>query len=238
MAAQRTRLDRYISKQLNISLKEVRLLLARKEVFVDGHRITDPSTVVDKFSKIICREQVLAYSSPVYLMLNKPVGVVSATKDECHTTVMDFIGHEQHQALHIVGRLDLNTSGLVLLTNDGRWSERLMAPDFKVKKYYRVELENELTNEYVDAFSAGMYFEYEDITTAPVELKIINTHQAIVALTEGRYHQIKRMFGRFRNPVLALHRYQIGAIKLDDSLAPGQWRQLTQQEVTSLANKL
>ena len=164
-------------------------------------------------------------------MMNKPIGVVSATKDEQHKTVMDLIDNENAADLHIVGRLDLNSSGLLLLTNDGDWSRSLMSPENKVAKVYEVTLEHTITDECIQAFADGMYFSYEDITTKPAHLEILSEHVAKVTLEEGRYHQIKRMFGRFRNPVLALHRVSIGEIKLDNGLAPGEYRALTHDEI-------
>jgi 16S rRNA pseudouridine516 synthase len=164
-------------------------------------------------------------------MLNKPAGVVSATQDSAHKTVVDLLDYEFRHQLHIAGRLDLNSSGLVLLTNDSRWSSRLTAPDSKVTKRYRVSLEKPMTPEYVQAFAEGMYFPYEDITTKPVELRIIDDFSAELDLIEGRYHQIKRMFGRFRNPVKTLHRYAIGDLVLDETLLPGQSRLIDGSEI-------
>ena len=174
-------------------------------------------------------------------MLNKPVGVVSATKDKQHKTVIDLLNLiklPDKNELHIVGRLDLNTSGLVLLTNDSRWSERLTQPTSKVEKVYQVTLKNPLTNDYISAFKEGMYFDYEDITTQPAQLTIVSDYVAQVILTEGRYHQIKRMFGRFRNPVVKLHRSAIGGLCLDETLKVGEIRMLSSEEVASIFNKL
>ncbi len=170
--------------------------------------------------------QIIQNNKALYIMMHKPVGVVCATKDDKHKTVIDLLGElltpTERASLHIVGRLDLNTSGLVLLTNDSRWSEQLTSPKSKVPKHYLVTLQNPLNNEYIQAFSKGMYFAFENITTKPVALKIISQFQAEVILTEGRYHQIKRMFGRFNNPVIALHRTSIGNYVLDESLKVGE----------------
>jgi 16S rRNA pseudouridine516 synthase len=116
---------------------------------------------------------------------------------------------------------------LVLLTNDSRWSEYLTSPLSKVPKQYIVTLKNPLTEDYIQAFSQGMYFAFEDITTKPATLKIISPYQAEVTLMEGRYHQIKRMFGRFNNPVIALHRLSIGNYVLDESLRVGESRTIS-----------
>jgi len=231
---QRGRLDKLLGKKLGISRKDVRLILAQQRVFVDGIVATDIGQQIDKFSLVECDNEILQKQQTIYLMLNKPVGVVSATKDEKHKTVIDLITIPDKDTLHIVGRLDLNTSGLVLLTNDSRWSERLTLPESKVKKIYHVTLEKSLTDEYIDAFALGMYFSYEGITTKPAKLEIISEYVAIVTLTEGRYHQIKRMFGRFDNKVLQLHRQQIGNLSLDSALQRGQSRELIQDEVLNI----
>lgn len=226
MAINRARLDRFISEYTQINRKKVRLLLAQKRVLVDGVIATDVAQQIDKFSIISVDNKIIQQHKALYIMLHKPVGVVCATKDEKHQTVIDLLGdllNENEQAsLHIVGRLDLNTSGLVLLTNDSRWSEQLTSPKSKVAKHYLVTLQNPVTDDYIPAFNDGMYFAYEDITTKPVTLNMISQYQAEVILTEGRYHQIKRMFGRFDNPVVALHRTSIGCYTLDSQLKVGE----------------
>lgn len=230
MQSKRARLDRFISVRTGINKKNIRLLLAQGRVTVDGVIARDIDLQVNEFSHVVFDDQVLQQNQPIYMMLNKPIGVVSATVDDKHQTVIDLLEHPQKTELHLVGRLDLNTSGLVLLTNDGRWSTKLMDPEYKVSKYYRVTLAKPLTEDYIEAFAKGFYFDYEGITTQPAVLRIISDYVAEVELTEGRYHQIKRMFGRFQNQVMALHRYQIGGLALDASLAIGQSRLLTEQE--------
>ena len=226
MSISRARLDRFISEECQINRKKVRLLLAQKRVVVDGVIATDIAQPIDKFSVISLDNHIVQQHKAIYVMLHKPVGVVCATKDEQHKTVIDLLGSllpsDEKASLHIVGRLDLNTSGLVLLTNDSRWSEQLTSPKSKVAKHYLVTLHKPLNDEYIEAFAKGMYFAFENITTQPVTLKIISPYQAEVILTEGRYHQIKRMFGRFNNPVIALHRTSIGEYVLNDSLKEGE----------------
>ena len=231
------RIDRFLSKQLNINRRDIKLMLAQGRIIINGATIREVNTIVEEFDRVVFDGEVLQDKQPLYIMLNKPIGVVSATKDELHKTVIDLLSGystEQLDSLHIVGRLDLNTSGLLLLTNDSRWSRKLMTPEAKVTKVYSVTLENNLTEEYISAFAEGMYFSFEDITTQPASLTIIADKVAEVVLLEGKYHQIKRMFGRFRNPVMALHRHSIGNLKLDEGLSEGQSRQLTSVEVSSI----
>ena len=238
MAINTSRLDRLISELCQINKKKVRLILAQKRVTVDDILALDIAQIVDQFSHVVMDGEVLQENKAHYIMLNKPVGVVCATKDDKHKTVIDLLAGQFDQetldSLHIVGRLDLNTSGLVLLTNDSRWSERLTSPEHKVSKCYQVTLENPVTDEYITAFAQGMYFSYENITTKPAVLRIISPFETEVILIEGRYHQIKRMFGRFRNPVVALHRGSIGQLNLDKSLSSGESRVLSAAEVLSV----
>lgn len=226
MSISRARLDRFISDQCQINRKKVRLLLAQKRVSVDGVIATDIAQAINKFSFIKLDDDIIQENKALYIMQHKPIGVVCATKDDKHKTVIDLLNltltSQEKASLHIVGRLDLNTSGLVLLTNDSRWSEQLTSPTNKVAKRYLVTLKNPLSADYIDAFAKGMYFAYEDITTKPVILNILSKYCAEVILTEGRYHQIKRMFGRFDNPVIALHRTSIGPYVLNENLAIGE----------------
>jgi 16S rRNA pseudouridine516 synthase len=235
MHSKRTRLDRFISTRTGIKRSDVRLILAQGRLLVDGKTATSIDQPIDQFSHVEMDDQILQAEQPVYVMMNKPVGVVSATKDDRHPTVIDLLDRADRHQLHIVGRLDFNSSGLLLLTNDGRWSRQLSLPQQKVAKVYRVRLANriglDVRDEYIEAFAQGMYFPFEDITTRPAVLKIISDHVAEVTLVEGRYHQIKRMFGRFRNPVVELHRLAVGDLVLDDELAPGQSRELSAQEI-------
>jgi 16S rRNA pseudouridine516 synthase len=209
-------------------------MLAQGRVLVNGKVAHNIDEIIDTFSHITLDEKVIQANSAHYVMLHKPVGVVSATQDTIHKTVIDLLELPYKEQLHIVGRLDLNTSGLLLLTNDSRWSERLTQPESKVSKLYQVTLKNKLTLDYIEAFASGMYFDYEDITTKPAKLTILSDYQAEVELQEGRYHQIKRMFGRFRNPVVALHREAIGNLKLDDSLPIGNSRELNLSEIDNI----
>ncbi len=237
MQSKRSRLDRFISVRAGINRRDVRLMLARGRVRVDGSVATAINQAVHEFSHVSLDDRVLQSNTPAYVMMNKPEGVVSATRDEQHQTVIDLLDRHDRSGLHIVGRLDFNSSGLLLLTNDGRWSRQLTTPENKVAKLYRVTLEHPITPAYIDAFAEGMYFPFEDITTRPAKLEIISDTVAEVSLVEGRYHQIKRMFGRFRNPVLKLHRVAIGDIKLDSKLSPGQSRDLSMGEVGVINGK-
>jgi len=234
MPSKRTRLDRLISAELKVNRGDVRLMLARQRITVNGVLATAANQVIEEFCHVTLDGKTLQAKTPRYLMLHKPKAVVSATIDAEHTTVIDLLRNNDGEGLHIVGRLDYNSTGLILLTNNGRWSRQLSSPQSRVQKHYRVTLENPIQEEYVEVFQEGMYFAFERITTKPAGLRIINPHLAEVSLTEGRYHQIKRMFGHFQNPVSDLHRTAIGSLSLDPALAEGEYRNLTALEVAEL----
>ena len=238
MQSRRARLDRFIASHLGISRSAVRPMVARGRVAVDGVVARGSNQLIDQFTHVTLDNQTVQANTPLYLMINKPAGVVSATVDARHTTVIDLLRHPERHSLHIVGRLDFNSSGLVLLTNDGRWSRQLTSPEQKIPKLYRVTLENPITPDnvehYAEAFAAGMYFAYEAITTRPAQLRIVSDHVVEVSLVEGRYHQIKRMFGRFHNRVIGLHRTAIGNLALDPELEAGQSRELAAREVLTI----
>ena len=226
MRSKTSRLDRFISQNSNYSLSETRLLIAQKRIILDGQMAYSIQQKVSQFTHVVLDGKCMANEKPVYVMLNKPRGVVSATKDLKHPTVLDLIQHPQKTELHIVGRLDFYTTGLLLLTNDGAWSRRISLPETKLEKTYEVTLSKPLNDEYIAVFRAGIYFSYEDITTRPACLEILSDHTARLTLVEGKYHQVKRMFGFFQNEVLALHRVSVGPFSLGN-LEVGRSRLLT-----------
>jgi len=230
------KLDRLIAGHQAMGRQAAHHAIAAKRVRVDGVVVTDGHHPVDRFTLVELDDAVLqAPERALYLMLHKPVGILSATKDDQHPTVIDLIDDPDKHTLHIAGRLDRSTSGLVLLTNDGRWSKRLMAAEEKVPKVYLAETLDPIAQDAVAAFASGFYFHTEDITTLPAELIILGERQARLTLHEGRYHQVKRMFHRVGNRVVNLHRESIGALVLPADLPPGAWRALRPEEVTAAA---
>lgn len=229
------RLDRFLSNFPRFSRQDSRLLISAGRLRVDGEVINDPRHEIRDFQRVELDGELLqAGRSARYWMLHKPVGVVSATEHEEHRTVLDLLDEPDKHDLHLAGRLDLNTSGLLLITNDGRWSRRITQPQERKPKVYHVTTEQPITDEYAEVFARGLYFAFENLTTLPAPLEVLNGHEARLTLYEGRYHQVKRMFGHFRNRVVALHRERMGEIVLDPQLAPGQYRALTAAEVASV----
>lgn len=226
------RLDRFLSNLPSFNRQQVRLLLVERRVRVDGVAVADPQHKVRPFSRVEVDGQVLQAGRPArYFMLHKPAGCVSATRDPEHRTVLDLLDEPDKDELHIAGRLDYNTTGLLILTNDGQWSRRLTQPRTKLPKVYYVETEQPILEEYVARFREGFYFAFEDLTTQPAELVPLGSHSARLSIIEGRYHQVKRMFGHYDNKVVRLHRERMGPLVLDPQLLPGQYRALRSDEI-------
>lgn len=226
------RLDRFLSNLPRFNRQQVRLLLVQRRVRIDGQPVSDPRAEVREFNRVELDEEVLQVGKPArYFMLHKPMGCVSATHDPEHRTVLELIHEPDPQDLHIAGRLDYNTTGLMLITNDGHWSRRLTQPQTKLPKLYYVETEDEIGPEYIQTFAEGLYFAFEDLTTLPAQLQILGPRCARLSIVEGRYHQVKRMFGHFNNKVLRLHRERMGPLRLDEQLAPGEYRALSDAEI-------
>lgn len=228
------RLDRFINNKTQLGQKTVRQLLASHSVKADDKVVTDGRHTINQFTKIELKEAVLQAKQAHYLMLHKPAGYVSATIDSRHETVLDLIHESYKGLLHIGGRLDFNTTGLLLLTNDGHWSRKITEPSEKKPKTYHVTTTETITEQYVDQFRKGIYLARENMTTQAAQLEIVGARRARVTIYEGRYHQVKRMFGHFNNKVIALHRESMGRICLDSELLPGGYRQLTEREIKSI----
>ena len=227
------KLSRFLYHHTSHGKNDVRRILAAGRVTVDGKVERDSQSDIGDFTQVTLDDLVLRDTSAVYLMLNKPAGYLSATVDDEHRTVMELI--DTPETLHIAGRLDRASTGLLILTNDGKWSRRLTEPKEGVPKVYEVTTAEPITAETVMRFKQGIYFAYEDLTTQPAELQILSAQRAQITIYEGRYHQIKRMFHAVGNRITSLHRLSMGAIQLDKNLTAGQSRNLTQQEIESVS---
>lgn len=228
------RLDRFLSNHHHTGRRRASQQLAERRVRVNGDVVTDGCSSITPFSTIELDGVTLQSRQAHYLMLHKPPGCASATQDAQHRTVLDLIDAPFKDELHIAGRLDFNTSGLMLLTNDGQWSRRITEPGEQKDKVYLVDTEDTIHPETKAVFAQGIYFRFENLTTRPAHLDILGPTRARLTLQEGRYHQVKRMFGYFNNKVVKLHREQIGAIMLDLALQPGAYRALTTSEIASV----
>jgi len=217
------RVDRRLSHILKIGKRGAKELIEAGRVRLDGSLVEDGAQRTDKFITLRVDEEMIYQKLARYVMLHKPKGVVSANRDKEFTTVMDLLGEQSADDLHISGRLDRNTTGLVILSNDGRWSRSLFEPSRKVAKVYEVQLDGELETSMIKDFERGFYFPTEAKTTRPAKLTILGPSRGRVVLEEGMYHQIKRMFSRVGRKVIALHRHSVGPYELGD-LQEGQFR--------------
>lgn len=225
------RLDRFLIRLGTHSCKDVAAMLSIGRIQVDGEVETNGRREIGTFNRIVRDEEIIQSREAVYLMLHKPAGYLSATSDPALPTVIDLIDHPLRAELHLAGRLDRATTGLLLLTNDGRWSKRVTEPDEEISKVYQVATRDPITSKTAAIFANGIYFAYEDLTTRPALLEILNDRQALLTIHEGRYHQVKRMFHAVGNQVVALHREKIGPLVLDDSLPAGESRSLNTGEI-------
>lgn len=225
------KLSRLLGKHGSIGRTRATREVTAKRVKLNGLPISDPSIEVTRFDHVEWAGQLVQEGCrALFIMLNKPEGFLCATKDRVLPTVLDLIDDPDKGELHLAGRLDRSSTGLVLLTNDGSWSKKITDPAFKLSKVYRVETHEPINDAAAAAFAAGFYFHTEDLTTRPAKLEILTPTVARVTLWEGRYHQIKRMFHRVGNRVQHLHREAIGSLILPDDLPPGRWRFLNEDD--------
>ena len=236
------RLDALLASRNFGSRKEVLSLVKAGVVRINGVRAIKGSQLVDtERDGITVRGAPVSMQEYVYIMLHKPQGVLSAARDPKAEVVLDLLPEElRRRGLFPAGRLDKNTTGLLLITDDGALAHRLLSPRHHVEKVYLATLREPVRQEYIAAFAAGMYLPEEGRHPAeqcmPAQLEILPGCRARVTLREGKYHQIKRMFRMAGNEVLGLQRERFGALALDESLRPGECRELTAEEIEALRN--
>lgn len=229
------RLDKFLSQQLAISRSLVIRELRAQRVTVDGEIVKSGSfQVLPEHEVAFDGNPLEQQNGPRYYMLNKPQGYVCSTDDPDHPTILYFMDVPVAHKLHAAGRLDIDTTGLVLLTDDGQWSHRITSPKHHCEKTYLVTLELPLSPDTASQFAAGVQLHNEKDLTKPAVLEKITDHQVRLTISEGRYHQVKRMFAAVGNRVVQLHRERIGGIHLDSELEPGEFRVLSSQEVESV----
>lgn len=227
------RLDKYLSDAAPFSRKEIRTLVKRKVVTVNGIVAGCADMKIDETADVVCVDgNNIVYRKFIYLMLNKPQGYLSATEDDRDPVVVDLVPEDlKHFAPFPVGRLDKDTEGLLLLTNDGQFDHELMSPRKNLYKRYYAELDVPAELRDIVQFAAGMVF--KDFTAKPAKLEIDpDDHKKIyVEIAEGKYHQVKRMCERIGKNVVFLKRIAIGDLKLDETLECGKVRELTAEEL-------
>lgn len=228
------RIDKFLAQSTGLSRKEVHRLMHQGKITLDGEEVRNAGLHVKEDADILLDGFPIEAPRPRYIMLYKPEGFVCANQDGVHPTVLSLIDLPRAEELTICGRLDVDTTGLVLITSEGKWAHRITSPKHKANKRYWVQTTDPIEESSIQHFANGIMLNNELKPTLPAELEIISEHEAIVTLQEGRYHQVKRMFAAVGNKVEALHRLQIGDIVLDEELEPGEWRELSEDEVASV----
>ena len=233
------RLDKYLAETAQCTRSEAKALLSKGRVQVNGAVCKKGDTQLKESDTVAVDGRALSYQQFVYIMLNKPEGVVSASRDKKDTTVVDLVAADfPRRELFPAGRLDKTSTGFVLLTDDGALAHDILSPAHHVEKQYVVTLDTPLTDAMRRGFAAGVTLtDGETMAPAGVEPLTDDGLTVQVTLRQGVYHQIKRMFGVFDAGVNALHRESIGGVALDPALAPGQWRELTAEEVERLRTR-
>ena len=228
------RLDKFLASVTDLSRSDAKRAIKEGGVSVEGRLVDDPQHEVAADARVSLEGRSLRSALPRYFMLHKPEGYVCATKDRTHHTVLDLLHEDNLEALHIAGRLDVDTTGLVLITDDGQWSHRVTAPRSDCTKTYLLRTAEPIGEQAVEQFARGLFLREEKERLKPARLEIIGSHNARLTISEGRYHQVKRMFGALGNAVVKLHRERIGSIVLDPQLSAGEYRALTETEVASI----
>ena len=228
------RLDKYISDSAPYSRKEIKKLIKYGAVTVNGIIASRPEMQVIENDSVEIDGEAISYAKYVYLILNKPQGYISATEDKNYPVVTELVPEEySHYAVFPVGRLDIDTEGLLILTNDGAFDHAVTSPKKNVYKRYFAKLDKPAEKKDIDAFAAGMIF--KEFTAKPARLEICeNPDEVYVDIAEGKFHQVKRMFERVGKTVVYLKRVAIGRLALPEELEPGEIMEFNEEELKLL----
>ncbi|MDD7426100.1 MAG: 16S rRNA pseudouridine(516) synthase RsuA [[Actinobacillus] rossii] len=228
------RLDKFLAEQTGLTRSQATKVLRQGAVEINGKIEKSGSIKVTPEDEIMFEGELLEWViGHQYFMLNKPQNCVCSHDDGDYPTVYHFFDYPLAGKLHTAGRLDADTTGLVLLTDDGQWSHRITSPKHHCKKTYLVTLADPVESHYQIACEQGILLRGEKAPTQPAKLEILDDYNVNLTISEGRYHQVKRMFAVLGNKVVGLHRWRIGDVVLDERLAEGEFRALTEEEVES-----
>ena len=230
------RLDKFLCDKKMGTRSQVKVLIQKGLVTVNNEVVKKADCKVADTDVVCCQGVLLSSEEFGYFMLNKPAGVISATEDATQQTVLDFFKEEPYKNLYPVGRLDKDTEGLLLITNDGPLGHELLSPKKHVPKTYFAKLEHGLSSEDIDALEKGVDIGEKNLTL-PAKLEVVDQEAVYITITEGKFHQVKRMFEAVSNKVLYLKRISMGGLQLDESLKPGDYRPLTEEELELLKNR-
>lgn len=232
------RLDKYLCESTDLTRSLARSALLAGEVSVNGEVIKRGTYLVQDGDEVQWDGETIAPIGLRYIMLNKPAGYECSLRNSQHLPVMDLIDVDKRDRLHTVGRLDVETTGLILITDDGQWTHRIISPRHRCDKVYLATLAEPLPEDAENRFLAGIRLDGEDKPTLPAVLERVDERTARLTIQEGKYHQVRRMFASLGNHVLALHRERIGPVALDADLLPGESRYLTPAEVAGLVESM
>jgi len=229
------RLDKFICDCTGLTRTQAGKSIRQGLVSINGKLVKQAARQVSVTDQVTLDDEPLQLIGPRYIMLHKPAGYVCANDDPEHPIVFTLLDEPLVERLHTVGRLDLDTTGLLLLTDDGQWSHRLTSPKHHVAKTYRVWTADPIPADAIAQFAAGVMLRGEKEPTKPAELELVSDNEALLTIHEGRYHQVKRMFAAIGNKVERLHRERIGALQLPADLAEGEYRSLSERELQTLS---
>ncbi len=227
------RLDKIVSVAADISRSDAKVFIKKGLVAVNGKTETDPQKRFETNGEITLKGEKILFQRFIYIMMNKPMGVVSATEDSKDVTAVDLVTDKGKRNLFPAGRLDKNTTGFLLLTDDGDFAHRILSPSKHIEKEYEVETDKAIPKETVEGFSKGV--DIGDYICKPAYINITSEKTATVIIKEGKYHQIKRMFEKYGVKVIKLKRVRMGGLRLDEGLAPGEYRRLSDEEIVEIA---
>ncbi|WP_300667642.1 pseudouridine synthase [Desulfoluna sp.] len=223
------RLDKFVCKSTELTRSEATQVIHAGNVMVNGSVVINEAAQVHENNTIALDGQRLKTRNFRYIVMHKPLDTICSNVDEAYPSIFNYIDIEKASELHIAGRLDADTTGLVLITDDGRWSFNIISPISQCEKVYRVGLRDVIADDVSLKFENGVQLQGEKQPTLPAKLNVIGPKEVLLTITEGKFHQVKRMFAAVGNRVVSLHREKIGEISLDINV--GQWRYLTVDEV-------
>lgn len=229
------RLDKFISEVTGLTRSQAGRMVRQGHVELNGKITKTGATQVSETDQVVFEEQVLAFPKKgQYLMFNKPEGYVCTHDEFDYPTIYSLIEFPLSTKLHSAGRLDVDTTGLVLLTDDGQWSHKITSPKHHCTKTYLVSLADPVEDDYFQKVEEGIMLRGEKTPTKPAKLEKLDDYNVNLTISEGRYHQVKRMFAALGNKVVGLHRWKIGSVELDENLEEGAYRELTAEELATI----
>ncbi|NLY26112.1 MAG: pseudouridine synthase [Alcaligenaceae bacterium] len=229
------RLDKYLCESTDLTRSQARRVLSAGEITINGDVVLKGTHIVRENDTVQWDGETIEPVGLRYIMLNKPPGFECTLRNSQHPQVMSLLDIEKKDRLHTVGRLDVETTGLLLITDDGQWTHKIISPKHRCDKVYLATLDSTLPDTAEARFDAGILLEGEEKPTLPARLERVSPLQARLTIQEGKYHQVRRMFAALGCHVTALHREQIGPLRLDADLEPGESRFLKPHEISALA---